>query len=79
MKIKTVALFLITILFSISAFAENRCIECRQAAMREWQKCMASAKTNADMADCKTQGWPTVKHKVRNCRKHVITVKVYAR
>jgi len=24
--------------------------------MREWQKCMASAKTNADMADCKTQG-----------------------
>ncbi len=56
MKIKAVVIFLIWIFSSISAFAENRCIECRQAAMREWQKCMASAKTNTDMAACKDQG-----------------------
>lgn len=56
MKTKTVVLFLITIFSSISAFAENRCIECRQAALREWQKCMASAMTNADMTECKVQG-----------------------
>lgn len=56
MKIETVSVFLFAIFFSISAFAENRCIECRQAALREWQKCMASAKTNTDMADCKVQG-----------------------
>jgi hypothetical protein len=56
MKIKTVAVFLIVIFSSISALAEDRCIECRQAALREWQKCMASAKTTADMAACKEQG-----------------------
>lgn len=56
MKIKNLAFFLIVIFSSISAFAENRCIECRQDALREWQKCMASAKTNTDMTDCKVQG-----------------------
>lgn len=56
MKIKTISVFLFAILFSISAFAEDRCTDCRQAALREWQKCMASAKTNSDMTDCKVQG-----------------------
>lgn len=56
MKIKIVAVFLIGIFVAIPAFAEDRCIECRQAALREWQKCMASAKTNTDMATCKEQG-----------------------
>lgn len=56
MKIKTMAFFLIVIFSSVSTFAENRCIKCRQDALREWQKCMASAKTNTDMTDCKAQG-----------------------
>ena len=56
MKIKSVALLLVVIFSSISAFAENRCIECRQAALREWQKCMESSKTNTDMVACKEQG-----------------------
>lgn len=55
MKIK-IAAALIVIFSSISVFAEDRCIECRQAALHEWQKCMASAKTNTDMVTCKEQG-----------------------
>ena len=56
MKIKAALVFLFAILFSISAFAEDRCIECRQAALQEWQKCMASAQTTTDMAACKVKG-----------------------
>lgn len=56
MKIKTVSVFLFAIFFSISAFAEDRCIECRQAALKEWQKCMASAQATTDMAACKEKG-----------------------
>ncbi len=56
MKIKTVALFLIVIFSTLSAFAGDRCIECRQAAVQQWKKCMASAKANTDMADCNVKG-----------------------
>lgn len=56
MKIKSLALLLFVLFSSISALAENPCIECRQAALREWQKCMESSKTNTDMLTCKEQG-----------------------
>jgi hypothetical protein len=56
MKIKAIAVSLFFIFSSMSVFAESRCIECRQAAFREWQKCMASAKASSDMAACKAQG-----------------------
>ncbi len=56
MKIKTVSVFIFAIFSSMSAFAEDRCSECRQAALQEWQKCMASAQATTDMAACKEQG-----------------------
>jgi hypothetical protein len=56
MKIVTVVVFLVVTLSLISASAESPCIECRQAGLRESQKCMAGAKSDADMAGCREQG-----------------------
>lgn len=56
MQTKAFAIFLIGALLSASASAESPCIECRQTALREWQVCFASAKSDSDRVTCKEQG-----------------------
>ncbi|MBK6980691.1 MAG: hypothetical protein IPH30_03560 [Betaproteobacteria bacterium] len=59
MRVETFAIFLIGALTSVFTSAESPCIECRQAAFREWQVCFASAKSDTDRAVCKEQGRKT--------------------
>lgn len=56
MKVRTTALLLAVALFSSSVLAESPCIECRKAALLEVQKCMASAKTEAEKSACTKKG-----------------------